>query len=65
MNSLSQSTVEVLQGSALFEKLSEETVLDALTWESKDLPRRSPRLVGFGFLALACLSVFALGLPSG
>ena len=35
-----------------------------VTWQSKELPKRPLRLVAFGFLALACLLVFALGLPS-
>ena len=35
-----------------------------VAWQSKGLPKRPLRLVTFGFLALACLLVFALGLPS-
>jgi len=36
-----------------------------VAWSSRDLPRRFRRLVAFGFLALLCLLVFTLGLPSG
>ena len=35
-----------------------------VAWQLKDLPRRMPRLAGFAILALVCLLVFALGLPS-
>jgi hypothetical protein len=35
-----------------------------VTWQTKDLPRRSGRLVSYAFLAIMCLLVFALGLPS-
>ena len=35
-----------------------------VAWELKDLSKRPLRLVAFGFLALACLLVFSLGLPS-
>jgi hypothetical protein len=35
-----------------------------VAWHSKGLSKRRLRLVTFGFLALACLLVFALGLPS-
>ena len=35
-----------------------------MTWESNDLPRRAFRLIKFAALSLACLSVFALGLPA-
>ena len=36
-----------------------------VAWELKDLPRRSLRLVTFACLAIICLLVFALGIPSG
>jgi len=32
--------------------------------QMKQLPRRAPRLFGFGLVALVCLLVFALGVPS-
>ena len=35
-----------------------------VAWQSKDLPKRSRRLASFAFLAVMCLLVFALGLPS-
>jgi len=35
-----------------------------VAWQLKDLPRRPLRLVSFGLLAIICLLVFALGLPS-
>jgi hypothetical protein len=35
-----------------------------VAWQSRDLPRRSPRLASFAFLAVMCLLVFTLGLPS-
>ncbi len=35
-----------------------------VAWESRDLPRRSLRLVSFAVLSIACSLVFALGLPS-
>jgi hypothetical protein len=35
-----------------------------VAWQSKDLPRRSVRLSSFAFLAIICMCVFALGLPS-
>lgn len=35
-----------------------------VSWQSRDLPKRSGRLAMFGALALLCLLVFALGLPS-
>jgi len=35
-----------------------------VAYQRKDLPRRTLRLVSFAFLAVACLAVFALGLPS-
>ncbi len=36
-----------------------------VAWGKKDLPRRTLRLVNFAFLAVMCLLVFALGVPSG
>jgi hypothetical protein len=33
--------------------------------QNKSLPRRPLRLLVFGLLALICLLVFALGIPSG
>jgi hypothetical protein len=33
-------------------------------WKAKDLPQRPVRLASFAFLAVMCLLVFALGLPS-
>jgi hypothetical protein len=33
--------------------------------QMKALPRRAPRLFGFGLVAVICLLVFALGVPSG
>jgi hypothetical protein len=33
-------------------------------WQTKDLPRRQPRLVMFASLAVICLLVFSFGLPS-
>jgi len=36
-----------------------------VAWELKDLKRRSLRLVTFACLAIICLLVFALGIPSG
>ncbi len=35
-----------------------------VAWQKRDLPRRSVRLVSFAFLAIMCLLVFALGMPS-
>jgi hypothetical protein len=35
-----------------------------VAWQSKDLAHRVPRLAGFASLAVICLLVFALGLPS-
>jgi hypothetical protein len=35
-----------------------------VAWQSKDLANRAPRLAGFASLAVMCLLVFALGLPS-
>ncbi len=35
-----------------------------VAWQSRELTRRRPRLALFGILALMCLLVFALGLPS-
>jgi hypothetical protein len=35
-----------------------------VAWQLKDLPKRSLRLVSFAILAITCLLVFALGLPS-
>jgi uncharacterized membrane protein YkvI len=35
-----------------------------VAWQSKDLSKRSARLVTFSFLAIMCLLVFALGVPS-
>jgi hypothetical protein len=35
-----------------------------VAWQTRDLSRRSLRLVTFALLAIACLLVFALGLPS-
>ncbi len=35
-----------------------------VAWQSKDVPKRSVRLVTFSFLAIMCLLVFALGVPS-
>jgi hypothetical protein len=35
-----------------------------VAWQTKDLPRRPLRLASFAFLAVMCLLVFALGLPS-
>ncbi len=35
-----------------------------VAWKTKDLPKRSLRLVTFAILAVACLLVFALGVPS-
>jgi hypothetical protein len=35
-----------------------------VAWQLKDLPRRSLRLAMFAVLAVACLAVFAFGLPS-
>jgi hypothetical protein len=35
-----------------------------VAWQTKDIPRRPHRLASFAFLALMCLLVFALGLPS-
>jgi hypothetical protein len=35
-----------------------------VAWQSKDLANRAPRLAGFASLAVICLLVFALGLPS-
>lgn len=35
-----------------------------VAWQSKDLPKRSGRLLVFGALATVCFLVFSLGLPS-
>ena len=35
-----------------------------VAWQLKDLPKRTLRLTSFAFLAVMCLLVFALGLPS-
>ena len=35
-----------------------------VAWQAKDLPQRPVRLASFAFLAVMCLLVFALGLPS-
>ena len=35
-----------------------------VAWQKKDLPKRNLRLISFAFLAIVCLLVFALGLPS-
>jgi len=35
-----------------------------VAWKSKDLPRRAVRMASFAFLAVICLLVFTLGLPS-
>jgi hypothetical protein len=35
-----------------------------VAWQLKDLPKRSLRLASFAILAIMCLLVFALGLPS-
>jgi hypothetical protein len=35
-----------------------------VAWQTKDLPRRPLRLPSFAFLAVICLLVLALGLPS-
>ncbi|KAA5539021.1 hypothetical protein FYK55_25615 [Roseiconus nitratireducens] len=35
-----------------------------VSWQAKDLPGRTRRLVGFALLSLICLLVFVLGLPS-
>ncbi len=35
-----------------------------VAWKSNDLPRRTFRLTKFAVLSLACLAVFALGLPA-
>jgi hypothetical protein len=35
-----------------------------VAWQLKDLPKRSLRLASFAILAIVCLLVFALGLPS-
>ncbi len=36
-----------------------------VAWQSKALPRQMLRVVGFAIVGIACLAVFALGLPSG
>jgi hypothetical protein len=36
-----------------------------VAWPRKDLSHRLVRLVNFAFLAVVCLLVFALGIPSG
>jgi hypothetical protein len=48
---------------ALFDMLQCLVAL-VVAWQSRHLPRRTPRLVLFGTLTLLCLLVFALGLPS-
>ena len=35
-----------------------------VAWQSRDLPRWTLRVVGFSLVAMICLAVFALGLPS-
>jgi len=35
-----------------------------VAWGNKDLPKRRFRLAIFSFLAIVCLLVFVLGLPS-
>jgi len=39
-------------------------VAGIVAWQSKDLPRRTVRMASFAFLAIICLLVFTLGLPS-
>ena len=36
-----------------------------VAWQQKDITRRSLRLLTFAFLAILCLLVFVLGIPSG
>jgi hypothetical protein len=35
-----------------------------VAWQRKYLPKRTQRLTSFAFLAVMCLLIFALGLPS-
>ena len=36
-----------------------------VAWQKKDLKQRTPRLAMFASLAVVCLLVFVLGIPSG
>ena len=63
---ISDVQISLLQGFsfALFYTL-QCAVAFLVAWQLKDLSRRPLRLATFAFLAVMCLLVFALGIPSG